>query len=253
MPVQDASPRGQTIGARRVRRMGRTETGQRSEAKARARSIARSPAGASGSMARSRDAEGRAGPPVAARQKSLRAAFDGLRAIGSSQVSDRSSSRSRPITFTSSSRPTPAPRSRGASKASRVAARELSTALGRDGGGSGPTAITPTLSRRRARRGTPSPTVLLNFCKHLHATPNLDPRSSGRAFDGLVASIQAAPGRRRRPAADLAGVGWQLAEGGRPPRRPRDASPILNWHCFVAASSGDGGVDGGDQKMAPFC
>ena len=89
------------------------------------------------------------------------------------------------------------------------------------------------LNRAWARRGrvwahryhahplkTPSETrnafayVLLNFCKHLHATPSIDPRSSGRAFDGWSHQYKPIPvGAVARPRTWLASVGWQRAGG----------------------------------------
>jgi hypothetical protein len=90
-------------------------------------------------------------------------------------------------------------------------------------------------SRYHARAlRTPSETrrglvyVLLNFRKHLRASPGIDPRSSGPWFDGWRTPAQAAPDA----SATLPGrtwlvtIGWRRA-GGRLgiDERPRAASP----------------------------
>jgi hypothetical protein len=70
--------------------------------------------------------------------------------------------------------------------------------------------------------------VLLNFRKHLRAAPGIDPRSSGRWFDGWVRGLR--PDRcEARPVAWprtwLASVGWRRAGGpihcGEAPAPPR--------------------------------
>src|SRR5450432_1042280 len=68
---------------------------------------------------------------------------------------------------------------------------------------------TPT----EARRG--SVYVLLNFRKHLHAAPGVDPRSSGAWFDGWRQARRAScdPSPVVSPRTWLATVGWRRAGG----------------------------------------
>jgi REP element-mobilizing transposase RayT len=57
--------------------------------------------------------------------------------------------------------------------------------------------------------------VLLNFRKHLRAAPSIDPRSSGRWFDGWrdPPATATLPGTLSRPRTWLASVGWQRGGG----------------------------------------
>jgi len=69
--------------------------------------------------------------------------------------------------------------------------------------------------------------VLLNFRKHLHAPPGVDPRSSGPWFDGWAQPRPPAPAHRptSRPRTWLASTGWRRAglidvrEGPKPSRK----------------------------------
>jgi hypothetical protein len=69
--------------------------------------------------------------------------------------------------------------------------------------------------------GTPSEVrraiayVLLNFRKHLKASPGIDPRSSGAAFDGWVGATDRPTlyGPVARPRTWLGAIGWQRAGG----------------------------------------
>jgi REP element-mobilizing transposase RayT len=56
--------------------------------------------------------------------------------------------------------------------------------------------------------------VLLNFRKHLHAAPGVDPRSSGPSFEGWSHGPEPSPsGAVARPRTWLASVGWRK-DGG---------------------------------------
>jgi len=56
--------------------------------------------------------------------------------------------------------------------------------------------------------------VLLNFRKHLRASPGIDPRSSGSAFDGWAGTCRPAfYGPVARPRTWLGAIGWRRAGG----------------------------------------
>jgi hypothetical protein len=57
--------------------------------------------------------------------------------------------------------------------------------------------------------------VLLNFRKHLRASPGIDPRSSGSAFDGWAGTTDrpAFYGPVARPRTWLGAIGWRRAGG----------------------------------------
>lgn len=55
--------------------------------------------------------------------------------------------------------------------------------------------------------------VLLNFCKHLGASPGIDPRSSGVWFEGWVGWKPRAPSPLARPRTWLLVLGWRQAGG----------------------------------------
>jgi hypothetical protein len=68
--------------------------------------------------------------------------------------------------------------------------------------------------------------VLLNFRKHLHAPPAVDPRSSGPWFDGWTQAqpAPAEPSPVSSPHTWLATTGWRRA-GGPIDRREAPAPP----------------------------
>jgi REP element-mobilizing transposase RayT len=71
--------------------------------------------------------------------------------------------------------------------------------------------------------------VLLNFRKHLRAGPGIDPRSSGRWFDGWVVAPPAPvePSPVARPQTWLAAVGWRRAGGPIDCRESPAAAPSM--------------------------
>jgi hypothetical protein len=60
--------------------------------------------------------------------------------------------------------------------------------------------------------------VLLNFCKHLRASPGVDPRSSAAWFDGWKQPVATPVGDSpvSKPRTWLAATGWRRAAGGGP-------------------------------------
>ena len=75
--------------------------------------------------------------------------------------------------------------------------------------------------------------VLLNFRKHLRAAPGIDPRSSGRWFDGWSSGKAPPAGASpvMAPRTWLASVGWRRGGGPIDYRRESPAAPARSPHA----------------------